>query len=96
MDFIPGDFVSYYYNDIPYHAIVKMNDFINKECLVCTSEYSGYVRIKSDKLTLVKLSIEKKLYILGQFDDCWVKENKRLFTKILTDAKIEYNKLKIN
>ena len=92
MDFIPGDFVSYYYNDIPYHAIVMMNDFVKEECLVCTSEYSGYVRIKSDKLTLVKLSIEKKLYILGQFDDNWVKKNKRLFVKILTDAKIEYNR----
>jgi hypothetical protein len=95
MDFIPGDFVSYYYNDIPYHAIVKMNDFINKECLVCPAEYCGcYIRIKSDKLTLVKLSIEKKLYILGQFDDYWIKENKRLFAKILTDAKREYNIIK--
>ena len=71
-----------------------MNDFMNKECLVCTFEYSGYIRIKSDKLTLVKLSVEKKLYMLGQFDDFWIKENKRLFTKILTDAKMEYSKIK--
>ncbi len=93
MDFLSGDFVSYYYNDILYHALVMTYDIINKQCLVCPAEYCGcYIRIHIDKLKLVKLSIDQKLYILGQFDNYWIKKNKRLFNKILVDAKLEYLK----
>lgn len=90
MDFLPGDFISYYLNDIPYQGIVMANDPISQVCTVGVIDF-GYVRINSDKLTLNKISISEKLYIIRQLDPNWVKKNKRLFSKILTDTKLEYS-----
>lgn len=91
MDFIPGDFISYTLNNIPYQGIVMTTDTINKQCLVGVVDF-GYVRINNDKLTLNKLNISQKLFIIRQLDPNWIKKNKRLFSKILTDTKLEYSR----
>lgn len=91
MDFLPGDFISYHLNDIPYQGIVITNDPINNICLVGVVDF-GYIRINSNKLTLNKISISEKLFIIRQLDPNWIKKNKRLFSKILTDTKLEHSR----
>ena len=91
MTFESGDFVVYYQNDIPMHALVvqqfqtyhynkyKLDTYIVSPC----EGLFKYIRIKGEDLTLVKLSTEQKLFILTSFGKSWFCNNKQLFTKAM-------------
>jgi hypothetical protein len=87
--FKSGDFVVYYHNDIPIHALVvqKYNTYRfqkykpNSYIIYPADEYDGYIRLEENKLKLVKLSIDQKFCILTSFGETWFHHNKKLFQK---------------
>lgn len=93
MSFQAGNFVMYFQDDIPIHALViqkfisyHYNKYAPNAYIICPVEESyKYIRINETKLTLVKLTVDQKLFILTSFGKNWFCNNKKLFKKALSD-----------
>ena len=93
MSFQAGNFVVYYQNDIPIHALViqkfisyQYNKYAPDAYIICPVEgLYNYIRINENKLKLVKLTVEQKFFILKSFGKSWFCNNKELFKKALMD-----------
>ena len=93
MVFESGDFVVYYDNNVPIHAIViqqyklyNYNKYIQDTYIIspCGESYQ-YVKINESQLHYVKLTIDQKLFILKSLGKKWFTNNKKLFQKALTN-----------
>ena len=91
MSFDSGDFVIYYQNDIPIHALVvqkcisfNYNKYTADAYIISPGEgIFKYIRIKGEELKPVKLTIDQKLMILTSFGKIWFCNNRKLFKKAL-------------
>uniref|UniRef100_A0A6C0C4Y5 Uncharacterized protein n=1 Tax=viral metagenome TaxID=1070528 RepID=A0A6C0C4Y5_9ZZZZ len=91
MSFDSGDFVVYYQNDIPIHALVvqkwtsfNYNKYTPDAYIISPVEgIFKYIRIKGDDLKLVKLNTDQKLMILTSLGKNWFCNNRKLFKKAL-------------